>query len=275
MTGVGRASSTRIGRLAVPVARPASVTRRRTVCVPDGGERHRRLRGRRVVVLPVVVEVPGVGQRRAFRVGRAGPVEVDQQGRRPGGGRRADHGRRCLVARGVRDAVDVAALEVDVEEVAVRPRLEVDRVRCGRDERRDLGLVGQAVAARAHEPDAVARVVREEQAVRVGRGVVAALVERDAGDRRAARLADLAGHHLRAVAVGVVRRQQPGRRGVEAAAQREVGALVARLLAVALVARPTGVGDRRGQRVDDPVDLLPVGPADVADPGFIRSRAGS
>ena len=49
-----------------------------------GRERDGRLRGRRVVVLAVVVEVPGVGQRRAFRIGRAGPVEVDEQRRRAG-----------------------------------------------------------------------------------------------------------------------------------------------------------------------------------------------
>ena len=50
----------------------------------------------------------------------------------------------------------------------------------------------------------------------------------------------------------------------------EVRSVVAGLPRVALVARPAEVLDDRVGRVDDPVDLLPVVPADVADPELAR-----
>ena len=84
MTGPGAASSTTIGIVVVPVAPPASVTRRRTVGA--GAVVGERRLGRREVessYCAVVVEVPGVGQRAALRVGRAAAVERDRERRGP------------------------------------------------------------------------------------------------------------------------------------------------------------------------------------------------
>ena len=111
----------------------------------------------------------------------------------------------------------------------------------------------------SHHPDAVAGVVGEEQrpvGSRPGRARRLA-IEGQPGDRGAAGRAGLAGDHLGAVVVGVVRggdRAGPGR--VQVLADVEVGAVVAALAAGALVAGPAEVGPPGG-RVGDAVELLP------------------
>ena len=79
----------------------------------------------------------------------------------------------------------------------------------------------------------------------------------------------LAGHDRPRVGVGEVRRQQACRSLVEAGARVEPGRRERGLLAVSLEARPAQVGDGRAGRVGDPVDLLVVVPADVAEPHFV------
>ena len=84
------------------------------------------------------------------------------------------------------------SVEVDVVDVAIRTELDVDGVRgCG-FERQTVRRVRIAVCALEHHPDAVAGVVGEEQRAVVRRRVVAATVERQARDRRAARRAPFA-----------------------------------------------------------------------------------
>ena len=53
-----------------------------------------------------------------------------------------------------------------------------------------------------------------------------------------------------------------------------IGGVVARLSTRALVAGPAEVLDRARRRVGEPVDLLPVVPADVADPDLVRAGPG-
>ena len=141
----------------------------------------------RVVVRAIAVEIPGVAQGVA-RVGVAGTggVEVDGERRRPVRRAGAGDGRRRLVPVEVANAPDRAAVEVDVEQLALGRDLDVDRVGRGCDEVGDGGRVGEAVGAREHDPDAVARVVGEEQRAVVRGGIRAAGVEGEAGDRRAA-----------------------------------------------------------------------------------------
>src|SRR5581483_7271894 len=141
----------------------------------------------------------------------------------------------------VRDLVDRPAEDVGVEDVSVRPLLEVDRVRRADVELLDLRRVGQAVRADRHEPDALPGVVREEQAVVVeGRIVARAGVEREAGDRRVSGRTAVAGDDVRGV---VVREVRGGRRAgaVERRAEVQAGALVPGLRIHALVARPAEV----------------------------------
>ncbi len=170
-----------------------------------------------------------------------------------------------------RDPADRAAVEVGVEEVSVRSRLEVDRPRRGGDERRARSGVREAVGAAWQHPDALARVVGEEERARVGRRIRAALVEGDAGHRRASARARLAGDDLLVVAVPEVRVPDgPGAGRVQALAQREVGRVVAGLACGSLVARPAEVEDGAGAR-RDPVQLLDGVPADVAQPHLVRA----
>ena len=124
---------------------------------------------------------------------------------------------------------------------------------------------------RAHRPDAVAAVVREEQGVVEARRVRAALVERQPRDDRAVeRRAAIAREHRAAVRIREARlADRRGRVVVQVVAQRQAG--VVRALDVALVARPAEVLDRSRPRVRQPVDLLGVVPADVADPELVRA----
>src|SRR4029453_10103209 len=154
-----------------------------------------------------------------------------------------------VVGAQVLDAADLPSVEVGVEQVAAGGGgLQGDRGGVGvHHERLDGGGVGQAVAASRHEPDAVARVVAEEQRAVVGPGVGAAGVEADGGDHRAVvQRAAVAGDHRDAVLVGVVRAGR-GAGGVEVLADVEVGGVVAGLAPDALVARPAEV-HRRGGR---------------------------
>src|SRR5207253_7757613 len=154
--------------------------------------------------------------------------------------------------------------------VAARAGRDVDGPgRCG-GEGEQLGRIGIAVRAERHRPDAVARVVGEEERAVVRRRVRAAAVEGEAGDRGAAGRARLAGDDLRAVVVRV-ERGDDGAARVQRLAQVEVRAVVARLPANTLVARPAEVLDGRVARVADLLDLLPRAPADVADPELRRA----
>ena len=155
-----------------------SLTRRPTVVGADGvGPRRRG--GRRVVVLTVAVEVPGVGERVAVRVGRRRPVEAHGQwcragrlvGRDPRGGGGVGAGVDDPVDAGRvlgRDALVVEPV-VDVVEVPAGAGHQVHRRLGGLHERQDDGRVGVAVRLLAEPPDARPREVREEQRALVGR----------------------------------------------------------------------------------------------------------
>ena len=131
-------------------------------------------------------------------------------------------------------------------------------------------------------PDAPAVVVGEEEGAVVARGVRRDARARSAGCSTPRRtIADAAVPHpspgttFAAVVVGVHGRLHRARAlGVEVLADTDVRAVVSRLTAVALVARPPEV-ERRGERrgVGDRVDLLPVVPADVAQPDLVRAAA--
>ena len=181
---------------------------------------------------------------------------------------RARHGR--VVGRDRADAPDVPALEVDVVQVAVRPELELDRVRRARHERLDVAGIRQSVRAAQHRPDAVAAVVGEEQRPVIGGWEAAGRRrEGEAGDRRGADAARLAGHDARLVVVRVVGRRVCGRAGaVERLAEVQVDRVVALQATRALVARPAEVAHRR-RWVGHAVDLLPVVPADLAEPDLV------
>ena len=207
-------------------------------------------------------------------VARGGPAEADVERNAARGRVRGDLRHRRVVRAEEADALDPPVVEVGVEEVAVRADLQVDRVRGSRDEGLAAVRVREPGAAREHGPDAVARVVGEEERSQVARGVVAAVVEGQSGDRGASRWAALAVHDRGGVAVGVVREPDCRRSGaIEVLADVQVRAVVTGLAPVALVAGPPevvdgGVGDRA-----EVVDLLPVVPADVTDPDVVRARA--
>ena len=120
----------------------------------------------RVVVLAIAIEIPGVGQGSTFGVRRVGAVEGHDQGGCARGRRRGDRRGRCLIPGRIRDPMDGPTFEVDVEQVAARSDLQGDRVRRAGDEGLDLRRIGQAVGPCLHRPDAVARVIGEEQRVR-------------------------------------------------------------------------------------------------------------
>ena len=125
--------------------------------------------GRRTVVeLSVAVEIPGIGERVAVGIRGTAPVEADVQRHGAAGRCRGRIRDRRAVATGVLDAPDRATVEVDVEEVATRADLQVDRIRCVGPERLAQVHVGHAARARTHDPDAVAGVVGEEERPLVG-----------------------------------------------------------------------------------------------------------
>src|SRR5215212_2625622 len=145
-----------------------------------------RIRQGGVVVGSVSVEVPSVGQGAAFWVGGGGSVEFHRQGGRTAGGVGLRDGLRRTVASAVLNTPDSSAREVRVEEVSVRADLQVDRARSTRDKGAQLGRVWQPVGALLHNPDALARVVGEEQGAVVCVRVGACVVECQAGHRGAA-----------------------------------------------------------------------------------------
>ena len=224
----------------------------------------------------VAVEVPREAQGVAgIRVARGRAVEGHGERGRPRRGRGGGDGDRRLVAAGVADAPDGAAVEVDVEELSGRADLQVDRIGSSRDEGAHQAGGGVAVHALGHHPDAVAGVVREEQRAVVLRRVGAlpgTEGELDPGHRRAPGRTRLVGNHSRGVVVGEVRRRDHSGRRVEVLADGQVRAVVAGLSSVALVARPTEVPDLRG-RGHETVDLLPVVPPDVTDPELVGAGA--
>ena len=161
-----------------------------------------------------------------------------------------------------------ATVEVDVEEVAVGARLEIDRpgYRCSEDLR--LGRV-----AIDERPDAFPRVVGEEERTVVPRRIGVAAVEREPGDR-AARCGTA--HRSRPMAVVVQRLRHRARGGVERLTEVEVDRIEGRLGVGALVARPAEVPD--GRRIGD-IQLLPgvhpdVAGVDGARPGLHRDPEG-
>ena len=147
----------------------------------------------RVVVLAVAVQVPRVGERVALvGVGRAGGVEPDLERGRPVG--RRGHGvggRSAVLVTRVGDLPNGAEGDVDEEQVSVRAHLHVDRVDAEVGEHREIAGVGQPVGALLHDPDALTRVVREEQRTPEGRreGRGRGGIELDRGDRVSVRVA--------------------------------------------------------------------------------------
>src|SRR5207247_5433148 len=126
-------------------------------------------------------------------------------------------------------------------------------------------------AGKCHR-DAAAGVVPEKEASVVRGWVGAPAVERESRDRRGARRTRLAREDRRAVVVRVVRRSYGRRTGhVEVLADVEVGAIVAGLAVVPLVARPTEVLDRYVGGAHESIDLFPRVPANVANPQLIRA----
>ena len=126
-----------------------------------------------------------------------------------------------------------------------------------------------------HEPDAIAAVIGEEHPTPVrGRERAAGLrVEGEAGGRRAASRAGLAGDHVGAVAVRVDGSGH-GTRALGTGLSHKAGLRRrSRLASDALVARPAEVLDRGITDIGDPVDLLPGVPADVPDPQLVRAGA--
>ena len=152
---------------------PVSVTFRRGVIDARSAVRELRLRSGRVVELAVAVEVPGVGERVA-RIGIA--RAASRRSRRSAARRhragwrsRPRSGRGCRVAGEV-DAADLAVHDVDVEEVAARPHLEVDGERGSPSNGWMFGRFGRPSVPGQHRPDALARVVGEEQRPVIGGG---------------------------------------------------------------------------------------------------------
>src|SRR5919197_1080171 len=208
-------------------------------------------------VCPVAVQIPGVRDRIAVGVARPAAVEVDgQRGRAARRARRGDGGRRAVRAQEL-DPVDRAAVEVGVEEVAARPRLEVDRARGAVLEERDLARIRKPVRPGLHEPDAAARVVLEEEPVVVRRRVRAARVEGQARDGRAAGRTAVTGDDARAVVVGEERRREEG---ASASLERRVERVV--------LVRRRGGSERVARAVREAagVDVVPHRPGLVQVP---------
>ena len=174
----------------------------------------------RVVVLAVAVEVPGVRERVAVRVGGAAGVEVDAQRRRPERRRRREARDRRDVGAVVVDAPDLAAVVVGVGQVAGRADGQEDRPAVGLAgralevrEQAPGADVGQAVRPGRQLPDAAAGVVGHEQRAMIGGGIRAGRgQEGKTRDGGAADAAAVTGDDRGLVVVGVVREGDLARR---------------------------------------------------------------
>ena len=140
MTGIGGVLPTVIVQRRLVVAAPwLSVTRSDGVVRAGRRVGERRVGRRRVAERAVAVEIPGVGDRVAVGIGRRRAVEGHLQRRRPARrGRRGARASGGWLAGEVLDPPDRAAVEVDVEEVAARPDLQIDRIGRRRQEGRAL-----------------------------------------------------------------------------------------------------------------------------------------
>ena len=237
-----------------------------------GGVGEVGLGGRGVIEGAVTVKVPGVAERVVLRVGGPGAVKADgeRSGAAGGVGGGVRGGR--AVAHQRADAVDRTAAQIGVVEIAVRTDLEVHRPRGALDERLAGRGVRNPAGAREHDPDAISRVVGEEQRAVVLAREGAAVVELHARGRRAAGGAGL-GRDLGCVVVGVQRgRHRPRAGGVEVLADVQVEVVVRGHPRGALVAGPAEVLHRCG-RVGKAVDLLPGTPPDVAQVEVVGARA--
>jgi hypothetical protein len=142
----------------------------------------RRRDGGGVVVGSVAIEVPGVAERIAVWIARAGAVELHGQRRRAAGAVRARDGRGRLVHGEIADALDAASVEVDVVEVSAGTDLQAHgTARKACRERDDVAGIGRPQAVRHHGPDAPAGVIGEEERTIVSGGVAAAPIERETG----------------------------------------------------------------------------------------------
>ncbi len=142
-------------------------------------ERIARVDRRGIPEVAVAVEVPRVAQGlRGIRMRRAGPAEADLQRGRSAQGARADRRHRNEVL----DPPDRLADDVDVEQIPARADRELDRSLRARNECLDVRGIRISVCVRQHHPDALARVVAEEERVLVGGRIGAARggVESDA-----------------------------------------------------------------------------------------------
>ncbi len=257
------ADGDRLGRRAAQAGGVGHAQAHVHVAAPGVGPHGRR--ERRVVVRAVAVEVPRVGERAVLGVARAAAVEVHGQRRLL----RVRRGRDARRRRAVGDAADRVAAEVGVVERVVRPLGQEHRPGRAAREQPALPGIGLPVGAERHEPDAVARVVAEEEPAAVGRREGRAGVEADGGDRGVARGAAVAVDDVGRVVVREGRRRRGALR-VQRLAGRHVERVIARLAAGALVARPAVVADGAVDR--DAVELLPRRPAHVAQPDVVRAR---
>src|SRR5207248_3556456 len=111
-----------------------------------------RLRRGRIAVGAVAVEIPRVRDRVAVGIARAAAVEVDGEGNRARRRRARCHCDRGLIRRtAVGDAMNRPAVEVDVEQIATWPDLQVERARGAVFEKRDLDWIGPAYRAGVHD----------------------------------------------------------------------------------------------------------------------------
>ena len=132
--------------------------------------------------------------------------------------------------------------------------------------------IGEPVRARPHRPDAVAGVVGEEERAGVA-GVVAAVVERRPRRGGAPGRAGLAGHDQGRVVPGVVRRRHRSGAGrVQVLADVQIGAVVPRLAACALVARPAEVVRPRLPRSTRSISSQVFQPTSPTQTSLVRGR---
>ena len=201
------------------------------------------------------------------------PSKLTVSGVGPLTGLRACYRIGRLVRRDESDPSDRAAVEIDIEQFTARRDLDVHRVRRGRHEVLQQPWCRKPVRVLLHHPDAIAGIIGEEERAVVGAriGSSAVELEREPGDRRASRRTCLGRDDLVAVVVREVRARLGGGVVVEVLTDVQVGAVVSRLTRVPFVAGPPEVVDGAVSGSRNPVDLLPVAPADVADPDLVRT----
>ena len=163
-------------------------------------------------------------------------------------------------------------VEIDVEQIACRTDLQLHGTGGRGPERRNARRIRiDARAVREHHPDAVPRVVGEEQRALIRLRVVAAVVKRQTRDRGAAGRTLFPRHNLVAVVIRKERIEGRACLVVQVLAQVQVHGFIAWLASDPFVAGPSEVPHGRDGRVVDAIDLFPRIPADVADKQLPRA----